>query len=273
MQINNSKRYDRPIKIAEGIYWVGFYEERTNLHCNPYLIVQDDKAVLIDSGSRPDFAVVMMKVLQTGLDPKQIIALIYHHYDPDLCGSMPNMIDICENPSLKVLSEQNNNIFINYYIEKERHHLLESIDVLGNQFIFNGRKLQFLKTPYSHCPGSFVTYDIKTKTLFSSDLFGSFSTKWDLFTKLDNECMICVDYNNCINRKIYCPLPDIIDFHRQIMPSEKSLHYAMNVIKNLDINIIAPQHGSIFVNKRDIYFIIEKLGSIDKIGIDSIPFL
>jgi len=46
----------------------------------------------------------------------------------------------------------------------------------------------------------------------------------------------------------------------------------MNVIKNLDINIIAPQHGSVFTNKRDIYFLIKKLESLDRVGIDSMPF-
>ena len=30
----------------------------------------------------------------------------------------------------------------------------------------DGRTLKFIHTPYSHSPGSFITYDIKTKTLF-----------------------------------------------------------------------------------------------------------
>jgi len=25
-------KYDRPITVADGIYWVGFYEEATNFH-------------------------------------------------------------------------------------------------------------------------------------------------------------------------------------------------------------------------------------------------
>ena len=112
---NGLKEYGRPIKITEGIYWVGFYEEVTNLHCNPYLIVEGDKAVLIDAGSRPDFATVMMKILQTGIDPDDIAALIYQHFDPDLCGSMPNVVDMCENKDLRILSDASNNIFINYY--------------------------------------------------------------------------------------------------------------------------------------------------------------
>jgi hypothetical protein len=43
--------------------------------------------LVIDGGSRPDFATVMIKIMQTGIAPKQIQALVYQHYDPDLCGS------------------------------------------------------------------------------------------------------------------------------------------------------------------------------------------
>jgi flavorubredoxin len=82
------------VEIADGVYWVGFYDEQAGLHCNPYLIIDNDEAMVIDGGSRPDFATVMMKILQTGIAPNKIKALLYQHYDPDLCGSIPNFEDI-----------------------------------------------------------------------------------------------------------------------------------------------------------------------------------
>jgi len=262
--------YDRPLKIAEGIYWVGFYDKKTNFHCNPYLVVQGDQAVLIDGGSRPDFAVVMTKILETGIYPSQIVALIYQHYDPDLCGSMSNMIDICDNKNLKIISETTNEIFINFYIERSKQSLLESIENRGYCFDFNGRILEFFKTPYAHTAGSFVTYDKKSKTRFSSDLFGSFSVKWDIFLQLEDDCIMCEDYFNCKKGNDYCPLSDIVEFHRIIMPCRQSLGRAMSVIKDLDINIIAPQHGIVLPNRRDIYFLIDKLATLEKVGVDSI---
>ncbi len=44
----------------------------------------------------------------------------------------------------------------------------------------------------------------------------------------------------------------------------------MRVVKELDIEIIAPQHGNVFRNKRDIAFLIQKLESFEKIGIDAL---
>jgi flavorubredoxin len=268
--MNENSKYDRPIRITEGIYWVGFHEKTTNLHCNPYLIIEEGQVVLLDSGSRSDFAVVMMKILQAGIDPKQIVALIYQHYDPDLCGSMPNFIDMCEHPDLKVFSEKRNKVFISYYLHKDQYNLLRTIDEYEYEFNLNNRKLRFILTPYSHTPGSFVTYDEKTKTLFSGDLFGSFSTEWDLILHLEEVCFFCEDYFNCPNGKNFCPIPDIIAFHENIMPCKKSLNYAMETIKKLDIDIIAPQHGSVVMNRKDISFIIEKLESLEKVGIDAI---
>lgn len=261
--------YERPIEIAEKIFWVGFFERRSNLHCNPYLVVEGDQAAVIDAGSRPDFALVMMKILQSGIAPEQIGALIYHHFDPDLCGSLSNMTDICKNPELIVLSEPTNNLFLSYYLEREKRALLRSIDELGLAYPLGGRTLRFLKTPYAHSSGSFVTYDPITKTLFSSDLFGSISSQWELFIELEEECYSCRDYTRCKQQKKYCPLPDIFEFHKKIMPSEKALRYAMGVIGKLDIEMIAPQHGSIFKVKRDIYFLIERLGDLKGVGIDS----
>jgi flavorubredoxin len=103
-----ARDYESSVEIAEGIYWVGFYDAPSGLHCNPYLIVDHEEAVVIDGGSRPDFATVMMKILQTGIAPKQIQALVYQHYDPDLCGSIPNFEDIIGRQDLKIISASEN---------------------------------------------------------------------------------------------------------------------------------------------------------------------
>jgi flavorubredoxin len=144
------------------------------------------EAVLIDGGSRPEFSIVMPKILQTGIQPKNILRLIYQHYDPDLCGSIPNFEDIINSEGLKIISHRENNVFIRYYGNISP---LLDVDALGASFTFSScRELHFIKTPYAHSAGSFMTYDEKTKTLFSSDLFGSYDTHWELYLDLPDEC-------------------------------------------------------------------------------------
>lgn len=260
----------RPINIADGIYWVGGQDEASNIRCNPFLVIQDGQAVLIDGGSRSDFAEVMLKVMQTGVNPKNITALIYQHYDPDLCGSMSNIIGICENPELKVLSTRDNNIFVSYYIHKNNYHLVQAVEELGMAFNLNARSLKFIETPYSHSPGSFVTYDKKTGVLFSSDLFGSFTKNSDIFLELEERCFTCRDYAVCPANKDWCPLQGVIDFHRRIMPCNKALHHAIAEIRKLDINIIAPQHGTVIRGRQAINLALDILGNLDRVGIDGL---
>ena len=174
--------YENPVEIAEGIYWVGFYDAQSGLHCNPYLVVDNEEALVIDGGSRPDIATVMMKILQTGMDPDQIKALLYQHYDPDLCGSIPNFEDLIENSDLKIISDESSLMFIRHYSVSSSMVSIE--DVNYHYKFFSGRTLQFIKTPYSHSSGSFVTFDEKSGILFTSDIFGSYGTEWELFLKL-----------------------------------------------------------------------------------------
>jgi flavorubredoxin len=42
----------------------------------------------------------------------------------------------------------------------------------------SGRRLEFLFTPYLHSPGAIVTYDIATRSLFTSDIFAAISQDW-----------------------------------------------------------------------------------------------
>ncbi|MBF0329124.1 MAG: MBL fold metallo-hydrolase [Nitrospirae bacterium] len=260
--------YNRPVKIAEGVYWVGFFDKESGLHCNPYLIVDGDEAMVIDGGSRPDFPTVMMKILQTGLNPDSIKALIYQHYDPDLCGSLSNFEDIIGSKELKIISEKTNNVFIrHYYVTSD----MMSIDEMGYSYKFSsGRTLRFIKTPYAHSTGSFVTLDEQTGVLFSSDLFGSYSRQWELFLKLEEDCRTCTDYKTCSKGKSDCPIHDILNFHQKLMPSGLILRYAIERIAENKFTLVAPQHGSIISRKEDILLICEKLLNLEAVGIDSI---
>ena len=256
------------VEIADGIYWIGFFDEQAGLHCNPYLIIDNDEAVVIDGGSRPDFATVMMKILQTGIAPNQIIALLYQHYDPDLCGSIPNFEDIIKRNDLKIISDSSNLMFIRHYSVATR---LLPTSKINNQFRFSsGRTLQFVKTPYAHSGGSIVTFDETSGILFTSDLFGSLGLEWELFLKLRPECMDCVNLKACPSKRTNCPINDILNFHKTVMPSCQALRYSLEQILDIPFTAIAPQHGSIIDHKEIMRYVFELLAKLKGVGIDGI---
>lgn len=265
--------YQRPIPLAPGVYWVGFYDTTLQLHCNPYLITDGDEAVLIDAGSRTDLTLVLMKILEI-IEPRAISAIILQHYDPDLCSSVPVLEQMIGNPALQVISHHENNPFI-------RHYGITSpivcFETMGSKFRFrSGRELHFHRTPFAHSSGSFVTYDPATEILFTSDLFGSYSTHWELFVSLDESCATCSAFGpcdlgvrcSCPLGHPYCPMPGILDFHRRLMPCGRALRYAMEQIRRINPAIAAPQHGSVLLSREDVATLIRRLSTLEGVGID-----
>lgn len=255
-----------PIEIAEGVFWLGYSNNNAGLHCNPYLIRDGEEAVLIDAGSRDDFSHVMLKILRTGVRPSQIKRLIYHHYDPDLCGNIPQMEAIINSEDLRIISHMENNVFIHYYSAKTKKL---DFRVLNREYIFgNGRRLTFHGTPFCHSPGSFMTFDEKTKTLFSSDIFGSYEANWNIYLELTGHCASCEVQRICPDTGRKCPLYGIDQFHKRIMTSKAALNHALDVIESLDFQRIAPQHGSILKTRKDALTVIGYLRNLEHVGID-----
>lgn len=212
----------KAVEIAEGVYWVGFHDEAAGFHCNPYLIVDGEEAVLIDPGSIPHYPLVLNKVVSVVELPK-IRYIIAHHQDPDLCAAIPKFEEVINRPTSVVTHTRAAVLIAHYGLKSDFYH----VDREGWQLTLkSGRRLRFIFTPYLHFPGAFVTYDEKTRTLFTSDLFGAFSFDWHLYAG-----------------EYY--IEAMKAFHENYMPSREILASAMRKLKKLDIKLIAPQHGSL----------------------------
>ncbi len=263
--------YSRPIELAGGVYWVGFHDDQSGSQANPYLIVDGNEGVVIDGGSRSAFPKVMIKILQTGISPSSIVALVYQNYDHRLCGSIPHLEGIINRPDLKIISDESNHRFIQHYSETATFLSLGNIH---HELRFSsGRRLQFIKTPYAQSVGSFITFDEQTGILFTSDLFSGYISKWNLFFKLPKACRECRTTEPevpCMEHNGACPVREIIEFHRHIMTSERALRLALEQIAHIPFSVIAPQHGSVIHEPADILLISQCLASLKGVGIDHI---
>lgn len=219
----SAEKYADSVAVTRDIHWVGFSDKEASLYCNPYLLLDEDDIVFFDPGSIPDFPIVMRKVIDI-VSPEDINYIVASHQDPDICGSLAVVEDVINNPELQIISHINTTRLI-------RHHGLKSsyYDLDENNYkltLKSGRTLEFLHSAYLHSPGSIATYDKKTKTFFSSDLFGAISSDWSLFAKGDY-------------------LEGIKLFHELYMPTNSILRKFMQRLEKYDIQRIAPQHGSV----------------------------
>lgn len=241
-----SQDYDNSIAITRDIHWVGFFDEEASLHCNPYLIIDDNEAVLIDPGSIPHFSIVMRKVIDL-INPEDISLIIASHQDPDVAGNLAVVEDVIGRADLKIAAHSNTVRLIRHYGIRS-----ECFAVDHNEFEYtlkSGRTLSFVPTPYLHAPGAMATYDRKTRSLFTSDLFGAISKEWSLFARGD----------------FFTPMAA---FHQLYMPSGAVLAGCMERLAMMEIDRILPQHGSI-LEGGDVETAIRKLKELP-CGIDLI---
>ena len=218
-----------PVEIASGIYWVGVNIAESGLHCNPYLIVADDEAALVDPGSPLDFPYVLQSVTSI-MSLDKIRYIILQHQDPDLCASTP--LFESNGVAATVISHWRTAQLVKYYgIQSPFLYVNQQNDTL--QFK-NGRVLRFIPTPYLHCPGSITTFDEQTCTLMSSDLFGAFTHNWTLYAD---------ELPSVQGKDLY--LDAMRTFHEHYMPSSDILRPVMEKFLRMNIQLIAPQHGSV----------------------------
>lgn len=215
--------FDEAIAVTRDIHWVGFHDKEANLHCNPYLLIDDQDVVLFDPGSIPHFPVVMRKIIDL-VNPGEITHIVVSHQDPDVCGNLAVLEDVISNPDLKIVAHTNTIRLIRHYGVSSGYYAVEQND--NKLHLASGRELQFLFTPYLHSPGAIVTYDTKTKSVFTSDIFGAISDDWSLF-KSENY------------------LEPMRIWHQTYMPSNRILANCMKRLSKLDIDRILPQHGSV----------------------------
>ncbi|MDH4101323.1 MAG: hypothetical protein OEV28_12210 [Nitrospirota bacterium] len=215
--------YENAVAITRDIHWVGFYDHDARLHCNPYLLIDEKDVILFDPGSIPHFPIVMRKIIDL-VNPSDITFVVAHHQDPDVCGNLAILEDIIERPDLRILAHSNSVWFIRHYDLKSSVIAVDDIDYRLR--LQSGRVLEFLFTPHLHSPGAIATYDRKTRSLFTSDIFGAVSRDWSLFAGDDF-------------------LEPMKEWHQHIMPNNHLLRGFIERIEEIEIERILPQHGSV----------------------------
>ena len=232
--------FSYPVEIASRCWWVGMYMEDDPFQCHPYLIKNGNESILIDPGSMLEFDHVVKKIEE--ITPlSQIKYIVLHHQDPDLAAAVPALEKLIQRDDLQIVSHSRMSPLLKHYgiissyYEVDRHHMqLETK---------SGLRLSFVATPYCHSPGAFVTYDPKNKILFSGDIFGGIESSWSFYAKEDY-------------------FEQAKQFHSEYMPSREIFNYALNNIEALEIDLIAPQHGSI-IQKPYIERLIKQMKQLD----------
>ena len=153
---------DRNKALFEGLWPLPY-----GVSYNSYLI-DDQKVCLIDT-VEVDFFTQFIENIREVIGDRPVDYLVVNHMEPDHSGSIALLKQFY--PGIQVVGNKKTfTMMEGFYGVKDKLVEIKNGDTLS----LGSRELQFFLTPMVHWPETMVTYDSRTRTLFSGDAFGCF---------------------------------------------------------------------------------------------------
>ena len=229
--------YDRGAEIADRVWWVGATMPDGTYQSNVYLIEQGDRSVVVDPGSALTANETADKInAVVGLS--KVRWVICSQPDVDKVAALTTLLERGLHPDVTIITHWRTHTAL-----RRAGFTLpyRSIDEDHHRIVLEDRSLHFLLTPYLRSAGAFCTFDERSETLFSSDLFGSFEADRSLFVESP------ADFDA------------VQGFHEYSVPSHDVLAHALLAIRSVSPRTIAPQHGQVIPEA----FVHDAMGVLD----------
>ena len=200
--------------------------EDSFLSVNQYLIVQNGAGVLIDPGSEAIFD-ELYDAVSRHIDVENIKFVFFSHQDPDVSGSIAQWAITTK---AKFIMSALWVRFMSHYGLMEMDRVM-SLPDHGAKLNFGEEYLKFIPAHFLHSPGNFSLYDSRSKIVFSGDIGAAIVNSPEGYKKV----------HNFEEHKEH-----LYGFHKRYMGSNKLCRAWVSKIEELDVSIIAPQHGLVF---------------------------
>ncbi len=211
------------------------------IQTNQYLVVHKDSAILIDPGGYTIFSPLFAEV-SSKVPLKDLKYIFFSHQDPDIVSGMNGWL-LSTNAQL-IIPKLWTRFIGHIGLKKGYEKRIIAVDDRGGTIELGDIELRILPAHFMHSPGNFQIYDPVSKILFSGDVGASVGQNY----------LYVEDFEN--HKKL------IEGFHRRYMANNKICKLWANMVKKLDIDIIAPQHGALFKGKENVNAFIDWISNL-----------
>jgi flavorubredoxin len=191
---------------------------------NSYLIKGSQKTALIDTVD-PSMTSVLTKYLDD-LGITTIDYVIANHAEQDHSGSLPAILSKYPGAKAVVSTKCKGMLMDLLMIPEDKFITVNDKETLS----LGNRTLEFIYAPWVHWPETMVTYLREDKILFSCDFFGSHLTASDLYVNDEGQVYEAA-------KRYYGEI---------MMPFRANIQKNLDIVKNYQIDTIAPSHGPIY---------------------------
>jgi flavorubredoxin len=233
------------IKLTENIHWIGVNDRTTDLFegiwpindvgvsYNSY-IIRGKKTALIDLAkgiSTDDYLTQVEEII----DPSEINYIIINHVEPDHTGLIKIMSKLAPEATF-VGTAKAKEMIANFYQLEDTKNIKWRTVSSGDEINIGDSTLVFYDAPYVHWPETMITYDKKSRILFSCDAFGSYGA---LGGKIFDDEVSEIEKEFFEEEALRYYANIVAKFSRFVIK-------AINSLSGLDISMIAPSHGLIW---------------------------
>lgn len=148
----------------------GLYEIPNGVSYNSYLIT-DQKVAIIDSVDIRKCNEWLAN-LDAALNSREPDYIVVHHMEPDHAGSLAAVVE--RYPQLKIVLTARAQQMLSQFFDGELFAQRCIVVGEGDTISLGEHTLTFYMAPMVHWPEVMVSYESKSKTLFSADAFGKF---------------------------------------------------------------------------------------------------
>jgi flavorubredoxin len=198
------------------------------VQANQHLIIHGNEGMILDPGGHKVFNKAFAETSSL-LGKAQLRYLFLSHQDPDIVAATNGWLMTTDADAYA------STLWLRFIPHFGLDHLvaerLKGIDDGGMILDLAGCDLMVLPAHFLHSPGNFHVYDRVSKVLYSGDLGAS----------IGNDYRIVEDFD--------AHLPSMEGFHKRYMACRAAMARWANMARQLDIEIIAPQHGAMFKGK------------------------
>lgn len=198
------------------------------VQANQFLVVSDGEGALIDPSGNITYNGLVL-AMHKYLPKKDLKYLFASHQDPDIIGALDKWLFSTE---CKLYVSQLWSRFVPHFCNLNRSDgRIIGIPDEGMPVVMRDTVIHAIPAHFLHAEGNFQFYDAKSKILFSGDMGASM---------VEAEAI-----NKPISTKdeFYAQIHTMSGFHKRYMVSNKVCRFWVNMVRQMDVKMLVPQHG------------------------------